>query len=98
MAEGLQLYLDNKAWLAGLVPIGTLDILEMLQLLVSDLHELLCDPKLTAWNVAGCSRICPGRLCEPHTLPKRERRKIADEERCSVRCGEVRELQGLTLR
>ena len=36
MAEGLQLYLDNKAWLAGLVPIGTLDILEMLQLLVSD--------------------------------------------------------------
>ena len=40
MAEGLQLYLDNKAWLAGLVPIGTLDILEMLQLLVSDLQKL----------------------------------------------------------
>ena len=51
MAEGLHLDLDNKAWLAGLVPIGTLDILEMLQLLVSDLHELLCDPKLTAWSV-----------------------------------------------
>ena len=90
MAEGLQLYLDNKAWLAGLVPIGTLDILEMLQLLVSDLHKRR-DLKLTAWNIAGCSWIGPGRLCEPHTLPQREWSAFADEERCSVRCGKVRQ-------